>query len=80
MVMMPLFAFAQVDRSLLIFLKKKCLLKGKIVAHSLEVANISVKNKTANAVTMTDEKGNFRLMAKEKGTLVFSSIPSPRLF
>lgn len=38
-VMMPLFAFAQVDRSLL---------KGKIVADSLEVANISVKNKTAD--------------------------------
>ncbi|MBP8066573.1 MAG: carboxypeptidase-like regulatory domain-containing protein, partial [Flavobacterium sp.] len=64
-VMMPLFAFAQVDRSLL---------KGKIVADSLEVANISVKNKTANAVTMTDEKGNFRLMAKEKDTLVFSGV------
>lgn len=61
----PILTFGQVERSLL---------KGKIVADSLEVANISVKNKTANAVTMTDDKGNFRLMAKEKDTLVFSGV------
>ncbi|KGO88790.1 carboxypeptidase-like regulatory domain-containing protein [Flavobacterium suncheonense] len=65
LVMVPFFTLAQVDRSLL---------KGKIVADSLEVANVSVTNKTAGIVTMTDVKGDFRLMAKEKDTLVFSGI------
>lgn len=63
--LLPVLAFAQVERSVL---------KGKIVADSLQVENVTVKNKTANLTTMTDTKGNFRLMAKEKDTLIFSGI------
>lgn len=64
-VMMPLFAFAQVDRSLL---------KGRIVADSLQVENVTIKNTTANLLTITDAKGNFRLLVKEKDTLIFSAV------
>lgn len=64
-VLFPILTFGQVERSLL---------KGKIVADSLEVGNITVNNKTANVVTMTDANGNFRLMAQEKDTLIFSGV------
>lgn len=52
----------------------RTLLQGLVVSDSLEVENITIDNVTAKKVTSTDEKGNFRLMVKEKDTLVFSGI------
>lgn len=52
----------------------RTLLKGIVVSDSLEVENITIDNVTAKKVTSTDEKGNFRLMVKEKDTLIFSGV------
>lgn len=50
------------------------LLRGRAVADSLQVDNISVKNITSNIGAVTDTKGNFTIYARPTDTLVFSGI------
>lgn len=52
----------------------RAMLRGKVVSDSIPVENITIENVTAKRLTTTDENGNFRLLAKEKDTLVFSGI------
>ncbi|WP_313808450.1 carboxypeptidase-like regulatory domain-containing protein [Flavobacterium sp.] len=61
----PILSFGQINRSVL---------QGRIVTDSLDVENITVKNTTAGLVSATDSKGKFRILVKEKDTLVFSSV------
>ncbi len=50
------------------------LLKGQVVADSIKVENISVKNITSNISAITDDNGNFTIYARVTDTLYFSSI------
>lgn len=52
----------------------RVLLRGTVVADSLDVDNIVVRNTTSKKITITDDKGNFSMFVKEKDTLVFSAI------
>lgn len=52
----------------------RVLFRGVVVADSLDVDNIVVRNITSKRITITDDKGNFSLFVKEKDTLVFSAI------
>lgn len=52
----------------------RVLFRGIVVADSLDVENIVVRNITSKRITITDNKGNFSLFVKEKDTLVFSAI------
>ena len=61
----PMLTFGQIKRSVL---------QGKIVTDSLDVENVTVKNTTAGLVSATNPKGRFRILVKEKDTLVFSSV------
>jgi len=50
------------------------LMKGLVVSDSIQVENITIRNSTANIFTVTDANGNFKLLAKENDTLVFSGV------
>ncbi|UOK42742.1 MULTISPECIES: hypothetical protein [Flavobacterium] len=52
----------------------RVLFRGVVVADSLDVDNIVVRNITSKRITITDNKGNFSLFVKERDTLVFSAI------
>ncbi|ESU23285.1 hypothetical protein FEDK69T_14410 [Flavobacterium enshiense DK69] len=52
----------------------RILFRGIVVADSLDVDNIVVRNITSKRITITDNKGNFSLFVKERDTLVFSAI------
>jgi len=49
-------------------------LKGKVVADSLEVQNITVFNVSSNIGAVTDVSGAFYIKAKEKDTLFFQGL------
>jgi hypothetical protein len=49
-------------------------LRGQIIADSLEVEGISVKNISTNIGAVSDNLGNFALYARPADTLLFSSI------
>ena len=50
------------------------ILHGQIIADSLSVEGITITNKTTNRYSVSDNEGNFSLYAREKDTLVFSSM------
>jgi len=50
------------------------ILHGQIVADSISVEGITITNKTTNRYSVSDNDGNFSLHAREKDTLVFSSM------
>ncbi len=50
------------------------ILRGQVVADSIEVENITVLNKTSNIKAITNESGQFTIFAKPADTLYFSSI------
>lgn len=50
------------------------LLNGIVISDSLDVAGITVKNKTTDSFSITDAKGNFSLSVREKDTLQFSGV------
>jgi hypothetical protein len=50
------------------------ILKGKVVADSLEVQSITVFNISSNIGSITDEFGTFYIKAKEKDTLFFQGL------
>ncbi|MEW5674907.1 hypothetical protein ABGT15_01175 [Flavobacterium enshiense] len=52
----------------------RTMLSGRVVSDSIPVENITIENITAKKLATTDDKGNFRLLAREKDTLVFSGI------
>lgn len=49
-------------------------LHGQIVADSLGVSNVSIKNSNTKKVAISDSEGNFTIYAREKDTLVFSNL------
>lgn len=64
--LLPLMALAQK--------KPREILRGHIVADSLRVGDVTVKNTTSNINAITDENGYFTLYARAGDTLHFSSI------
>lgn len=50
------------------------ILHGQIIADSISVEGITITNKTTNRYAVSDNEGNFSLYAREKDTLVFSSM------
>ena len=66
LLLLPFMAFSQKE--------PRQLLRGRIVADSLMVENITVKNITSNISAVTDVKGNFTIYAKVKDTLHFTGI------
>ncbi|MDR6966454.1 hypothetical protein J2X31_000447 [Flavobacterium arsenatis] len=50
------------------------ILHGQIIADSISVEGITITNKTTNRYSVSDNEGNFSLYAREKDTLVFSSM------
>ncbi|RZJ71491.1 MAG: hypothetical protein EOO45_11865 [Flavobacterium sp.] len=50
------------------------ILRGRVVADSLQVENISVLNVSSNIGAVTDERGNFTIYARPADTLQFTSI------
>lgn len=54
--------------------KAREILRGHIVADSLRVGDVTVKNSTSNKNAITDENGYFTLYARSGDTLHFSSI------
>lgn len=63
--LLPLAVFSQNERKLL---------RGQVIADSIKVENISVKNITSNIGAVTDDNGNFTIYARVADTLYFSSI------
>ncbi len=49
-------------------------LNGQIIADSISVEGITITNKTINRYVVSDKEGAFSLHAREKDTLVFSSM------
>lgn len=49
-------------------------LQGQIIADSISVEGITITNKTTSRYSVSDNEGNFALYAREKDTLVFSSM------
>ncbi|MFP5438556.1 MAG: hypothetical protein ACLGH8_12260 [Bacteroidia bacterium] len=66
LVLMPLLALGQK--------KPREILRGHIVADSLHVGDVTVKNSTSHINAVTDENGYFTLYARAGDTLRFSSI------
>lgn len=64
--LLPLMALAQK--------KPREILRGHIVADSLRVGDVTVKNTTSNISAVTDEEGYFTMYARTGDTLHFSSI------
>lgn len=50
------------------------ILYGQIISDSISVEGITITNKTTNRYSVSDNEGNFSLYAREKDTLVFSSM------
>jgi len=50
------------------------ILHGRVVADSMKVDNVTVRNLTSNIKAITDDKGFFTLYARPKDTLLFESI------
>lgn len=50
------------------------ILYGQIVADSISVEGITITNKTTKRYSISDNEGNFSLHAREKDTLVFTSM------
>lgn len=50
------------------------LLYGQIIADSISVEGITITNKTTKRYALSDNDGNFSLLAREKDTLVFTSM------
>lgn len=50
------------------------ILDGQIIADSISVEGITITNKTTNRYAVSDNEGHFTLYAREKDTLVFSSM------
>jgi len=50
------------------------ILYGQIVADSISVDGITITNKTTKRYSISDNEGNFSLHAREKDTLVFTSM------
>jgi hypothetical protein len=66
LLLMPLFALSQkIPRQIL---------HGVIIADSLKVDNLSVRNITSNIGAVTDDQGSFTIYARPTDTLFFSSI------
>ena len=49
-------------------------LNGKVYDATTALQNIKVRNETENRLTVTDEKGNFSIMAKVNDTISFQSL------
>lgn len=50
------------------------ILYGQIISDSITVEGITITNKTTNRYSVSDVEGNFSLHAREKDTLVFTSM------
>lgn len=50
------------------------ILYGQIISDSITVEGITITNKTTNRYSVSDVEGNFSLLAREKDTLVFTSM------
>jgi hypothetical protein len=50
------------------------ILNGQIMADSLSVEGITITNKTTSRYAVSDKEGNFSVYAREKDTLMFSSM------
>ncbi len=50
------------------------ILHGQIVADSLAIENVTIMNSSTNKTTVSDGEGFFNIPAREKDTLIFSSL------
>lgn len=66
LLLLPLMTFAQKD--------PRIILRGRVVADSLKVENLSVRNITSNIGAVTDDNGDFTMYARPTDTLLFSGI------
>lgn len=65
-IVFPLFVFSQqTERKLLL---------GQVLADTMDVDNITVHNVETNIFAVTDQFGKFAIFAREKDTLVFTSM------
>ena len=69
-----LFLFMLLPFSVYSQIEPRKLLRGKIVADSLNVENVTVNNVNTNLSAVTDRFGEFWINAREHDTLVFSGL------